>query len=178
MKPLVFLVGFMGAGKTTLGKKLANKLQLPVFDLDTYIESKAGKSIAKIFAQDGEATFRTMESNYLGSLIEETNTTGAILSLGGGTPCFNNNMEIILKSGVAVYLNPPIGVTLSRIENTGNTRPLIANKSKEELRVYVENVLAERSKYYAQAQITFDSSKSSASDVNALCEAIITSAKK
>jgi len=172
MKPLVFLVGFMGAGKTTLGKKLATRLQIPFHDLDTYIEINQGKRIATIFEEEGESTFRAIEKQALKAIVAKERAFGGIVSLGGGTPCFFDNMDVIKQAGVAVYLKPPVGVTVSRIEGTGDTRPLLANKTKEELTIYVKDILEKREPFYAEAHITFDSSKYTAADLDALCTSI------
>ena len=172
MKPLVFLVGSMGAGKTTLGKKLATRLQMPFYDLDAFIEEQRGKSIAIIFEEDGESTFRSIEQASLKAIIAKKGDVGGIVSLGGGTPCFFDNITVIKQAGVAIYLKPPVGVTVSRIEGTGDTRPLLANKTKDELTAYVLEVLEKREPFYAQAHITFDSSKYSAAQLDALCASI------
>lgn len=150
----IFLVGFMGSGKSTLGKKIAKKLNLPFFDLDDCIEQKTGKKIAELFNDNGESFFRDIESQQLTELIN--NEEKYIISLGGGTPCFNNNMDLINNSGASVYLKYNTGILVSRLENAKADRPLLKNKSKEELSAFVGDLLNKREKYYLKSKFIIE----------------------
>ena len=131
----VFLIGFMGSGKTHWGKQLANQLKIPFFDLDEVITKKEDKSIAQIFAESGEETFRVKEREVLEALIEEHGSM--VLSCGGGTPCFFNNIERMKKYGVVVWLNTHVEVLLKRLEHEKVKRPLIKNIKDDDLRSYI-----------------------------------------
>ena len=150
----VFLIGFMGAGKSTIGKRLANHLGLPFVDLDTVIEQQAGQTVSEIFESRGEAVFRQLESQFLGQLC--SSTLPGVFALGGGTPCSHENIELITRSGCAVYLEMGAGVLSSRLAGAQKKRPLIAGKSPEELQAFVVEKLEEREPFYAQAHIVFD----------------------
>ncbi len=147
---LVYLIGFMGSGKSTAGKKLANKLGFEFIDLDHLIEQETGLSISEYFEKFGEEKFRELESKMLHktSLLDK-----AVISTGGGTPCFFDNMDTINKNGVSVYLKADIPLIMSRLKGEKNQRPLIQNKTDEELRTYLSDLLAVREKYYEQAHI-------------------------
>ena len=146
----VFLIGFMGCGKTTIGKKLAASLDFKFQDLDELIETKEEQSIADTFEFDGEDQFRKLERLYLRSLKPMKNT---VISLGGGAPCFHSNMEWMLEQGVVVYLSMPAKALASRlIENRGE-RPLLMEMSDDELTEYVTETLESRSEYYDKAHI-------------------------
>jgi len=143
----------MGSGKSTIGKKLAKKLNTDFIDLDKYIETKENKSIAKIFELQGETEFRKIEKE---SLLEISRLENKIISLGGGTPCFLNNMKIINNSGLSVYLKMPIGMLVSRLINAKIQRPLIKDKNREELHNFIEKQLKEREEFYSMSSITFN----------------------
>src|SRR5437660_384427 len=96
----IFLMGYMGSGKSAVGKCLAKKLNFYFIDFDDYVEKEAGKSVSEIFSNGGEKKFRELENKYLKKLLHINN---AVVSLGGGTPCFYNNMELIKKNGISVY---------------------------------------------------------------------------
>lgn len=118
----------MGAGKSTLAKEISMKLRLPHLDSDIEIEKKEGISIEEIFTTKGEAYFRNLESNWLRNLSDEPK----VISFGGGLPCFNDNILILKKKGRVIYLDSPNNLILERI-NTDTTRPLVRNKSKEDI---------------------------------------------
>jgi shikimate kinase len=124
----VFIIGFMGAGKTTLAKEISIKLGMSFLDSDTEIEKQEGKSIADIFTFQGEFYFRNLETNWLKNLLDEPK----VISCGGGLPCFNDNILILKKKGRVVYLDSPNDIILERIFSD-NSRPLISKKSKEEI---------------------------------------------
>lgn len=154
----VFLIGFMGSGKTHWGMQLASQLKIPFFDLDKEIESKEGKSVADIFAASGEEFFRTKERETLESLIDANHSM--VLSTGGGTPCFFNNIKTMKKYGVAVWLNTHVEVLLQRLLREKHTRPLLKNVADEELRIYIIRKLNERKIYYEQADVMIDNEQS------------------
>lgn len=141
----------MGSGKTSLGKKLAKKLNLPFFDLDQRIEEQEQSTITEIFNKKGEDYFRTIETVVLKDTID--NHPSFVLSLGGGTPCFNNNMSIINQSGISIYLKYNGGILISRLLLAKQQRPLIASKNKEELKQFVVDLLTQREPFYNQCQL-------------------------
>ena len=126
-KPL-FIIGFMGAGKTTLAKELSQKYTIPLLDSDAEIEKQEGNSIEEIFRQKGEPYFRGLETNWLQNLNDEPK----VISCGGGLPCFNDNILMLRKKGQVIYLNSPNDLILERIYNDAS-RPLVKNKTKEEI---------------------------------------------
>jgi shikimate kinase len=145
----IFLIGFMGSGKTHWGKLLSAKLQLPFHDLDSLIVARENKSISELFAEKGEEYFRYLEKE---TLEEVTNDEDSfILSCGGGTPCFFNNIEFMKKSGKVLWLNTSVDVLKDRLLKERVSRPLIRDISDEELRRYIVRKLIERKMYYEQA---------------------------
>jgi shikimate kinase len=168
----VYLIGFMGSGKSTAGKKLANKLGFKFIDLDDFIEQETGLSISEYFEKFGEKKFRELESEMLSkvSLFDKV-----VISTGGGTPCFFNNMDTINKSGVSVYLKADISLIMSRLKAEKNQRPLIKNKTDEEMRSYLSDLLTGREKYYQQAHIVVDAKSL---NINDLTDKIILFAKR
>jgi shikimate kinase len=152
-KRLVYIIGFMGSGKSTAGKKLAALLGWAFIDLDRKIEEVAGKTIPQIFSEDGEETFRKLETEVLQDLISETNT---VISTGGGTPCHGNNMDLMLDNGIIVYLKmTPEQLTSRLMESTGQ-RPLLKNIPDEKLNEFISKKLASREKWYKKANITLE----------------------
>ncbi len=147
----IFLIGFMGSGKTHWGSQLASALNVPFFDLDTYITNREGKSIGDIFTENGEEYFRYKERDALESVATEQSKF--ILSCGGGTPCFFNNVEYMKKKGTVVWLNTSIEVLKERLMKERLSRPLIRNISPQELRAYIIRKLSERRLYYEQADL-------------------------
>lgn len=154
----VFLIGFMGSGKTHWGRQLANQLKIPFFDLDEVIEEKEKRSITQIFAECGEEDFRKKEKETLEQLIDDY--PSLVLSTGGGTPCFFNNIERMKKYGVVVWLNTHVEILLSRLMKEKATRPLIKNFSDNDMRSYVVRKLNERRMYYEQADVIIDNEDS------------------
>ena len=147
----IFLIGFMGCGKTTLGKKLAKDLNYNFIDLDTYIEKKTNKTITEIFDNKGEKKFRIVERE---SLIEVCKKDNIVIATGGGTPCFFDNMQEILVSGKAIYLKMKIKDLLERLETEKSQRPLIKNKSAKELENFIRNKLSKREYFYKKSDYT------------------------
>ena len=154
----IFLIGFMGSGKTHWGKQLAQQLHIPYYDLDDVIASREKKSVSQIFAESGEEAFRVKEREVLESLIDENKTM--VLSCGGGTPCFFNNIETMKKYGIVVWLNTHVEVLLMRLKNEKATRPLIKNVPDSDLRSFIVRKLNERRMYYEQADVIVDNEDS------------------
>jgi len=152
LKQHVFLTGFMGSGKTTAGKTLATLLKTRFIDLDEYLEKKENRTIPEIFEEDGEEKFRELETKYLTEILKLKDPH--VISLGGGTVCFNQNLELVKKNGQLVYIELPINTLAERIKESKFTRPLLKNLSTEELIKNIEEILSERKKYYEQAHIT------------------------
>jgi shikimate kinase len=147
----IFLIGFMGSGKTHWGRLLAEKLALPFLDLDTVIVEKEGKSVADIFSGEGEEYFRFKEKDVLEDIVVEREQF--ILSCGGGTPCFFNNIEFMKRSGKVVWLNTSIDVLKERLLRERMSRPLIREIGDGELKLYIIRKLGERRMYYEQADV-------------------------
>ncbi len=147
----IFLIGFMGSGKTHWGHLLADKLQLPFFDLDTVITQSEGKSISEIFAEKGEEYFRYKEKESLEELVGKEERF--ILSTGGGTPCFFNNIEFMKKNGKVLWLNTSVDVLKQRLLKERMSRPMISNVGEKELKSYIIRKLGERKIYYEQADL-------------------------
>lgn len=150
----VFLIGFMGCGKTTMGKKIARKIDLPFIDMDQQIVEQTGMSIANYFSLHGEDKFRELESQILRSIPQNK---GAIISTGGGTPCFNDNMQWMNEMGISVYLKLPAKALLKRLSGKeGVSRPLLQGKSEEELLDFIINKLNEREVFYQKAHLVIE----------------------
>lgn len=144
----------MGSGKSYWSKILAQQLNLTPFDLDTVIETAAGKTIAQIFEQDGEAFFRTKETEALHSFQQLNN---CIIATGGGTPCFNNNIQWMNEYGTTIWLDEPVDVLAERLKKEKDHRPLIKHLSNEDLANFLKNKLAERVPFYSQSQLHLSS---------------------
>jgi len=143
----------MGAGKTTIGKALSKELGATFYDLDWYIESRMRKTVAQIFAERGEEGFRKMEYNMLHEVAEFENV---IISCGGGTPCFFDNMDYLNQQGKTVYLKADPEVLYNHLLMGKVERPLIKGKSSEELIAYIREQLKKREEYYTKAKYTLD----------------------
>lgn len=152
----IFLTGYMGAGKTTLGKAFARKLGLSFIDLDWYIESRFHKTIAQLFAGRGEDGFRQLERNMLHEVGEFEDV---VVSTGGGTPCFFDNMDYMNAQGQTVFLDVDVETLFRRLRVATQQRPILQGKSEEELRTFIGQALADRAPYYAQARYRFDGSQ-------------------
>lgn len=151
----IFLIGYMGAGKTTLGRSLAEEMGVEFIDLDNFIEARHHKTVKEIFAEIGEDGFRKIER---AALLEVAEFENVVVSLGGGTPCFFDNMEIVNRSGVSVYLKPSEDVLLMRLIKGKHKRPLLADKSDDEILQVIREQLAWREPYYLKASIVFEAS--------------------
>jgi shikimate kinase len=145
---LIFLVGFMGCGKTTLGRKLANRLGYQFIDLDHVFEAQEGTTIAEYFTQHGEEKFREIES----ALLKQTEyPANAIISTGGGLPCFFDNMDWMNSHGRTFYVKLSPKTLADRLDNGKTTRPVLQGKHGDELVALIEERLTEREPYYSQA---------------------------
>ena len=149
----IFLMGYMGAGKTTVGKKLSKQLNLSFIDLDYYIEGRYHKEIRQLFAERGEEAFRDIERRML---HEVASFEDVLVSTGGGTPCFFDNMEFMNDTGTTVYLKVSVDELANRLEVCKQTRPVLQNRSGEELKQFIADSLENRRPFYEQAQIVFD----------------------
>lgn len=143
----------MGAGKTTVGKVLSQSLNLPFYDLDWYIEERYRRTVADIFAQEGESGFREIERKML---HEVTEFEDVIISCGGGTPCFFDNMEYMNRKAQTVYLKASPDVLYQHLKIGKVERPLLKNKTEAEMKQYICNSLIQREPFYSQAKYTLD----------------------
>lgn len=149
----ILIIGYMGAGKTTLGKVLAKDLGLPFYDLDWYIESRMMKTVPQLFAERGEEGFRKVEHNMLHEVAEFEDV---VISCGGGTPCFYDNMEYMNAQGDTVYLKASPEVLYAHLQMGKVERPLLKNKTREEMQAFIQEQLAEREEYYTKARHIFN----------------------
>ena len=147
----IILLGYMGCGKSTIAQKLSGMIATPYIDLDEYIEKKAKMSIKEIFESKGEIHFRKLEHTYFIELLNSPDEI--IIGLGGGTPCYANNHELLIGEGkTSIYLKASIDTLFNRLVSNKSKRPLIADKSEEEMREFIAKHLFDRSFYYNQAQ--------------------------
>ncbi|MGK2862035.1 MAG: shikimate kinase [Chitinophagaceae bacterium] len=145
----IYLIGFMGSGKTYWGHLLSEKLKMPFFDLDEEIIKAEKKSINEIFAGEGEEYFRLKERELLYSLTEDHSSF--IMSCGGGAPCYFNNIEYMNQSGTTVWLNTTIDTLFKRLLKEKEDRPLLKNLSEDNLKSYIKKKFSDRKIYYEQA---------------------------
>ena len=149
----IILVGYMGSGKTTVGKALSKATGMMFYDLDWYIESRMRKSVSQIFAERGEEGFRKIEYNMLHEVAEFEDV---IISCGGGTPCFFDNMDYLNQQGDVVYLKATPETLYKHLLMAKMERPLLKGKSSEELIAYITEHLKERSQFYEKARHFLD----------------------
>ena len=143
----------MGAGKTTVGKALAKALGVPFYDLDWYIETRMRRTVKQIFDQQGEEGFRRIEHNMLHEVAEFENV---VVSCGGGTPCFFDNIDYMNSQAQVVYLKATPDVLYQHLQMGRSVRPLLLNKTPEEVRTFIEQQLAYREQFYSKAHYTLD----------------------
>jgi shikimate kinase len=146
----IFLIGYMGCGKSRWGKQIADHYGFHFLDLDSFIEESEGKTIPEIFALQGESGFRQLEKKALQSIPVSKNI---IISTGGGAPCFNNNMELMNKLGLTLYIEGSPELLCERILNSDTERPLVKNLSQQELLGYIERHLQTRKPFYLQSKL-------------------------
>lgn len=158
----IFLIGYMGSGKSTLGRRVASKLGLTFIDMDHYIEHNQGCSIAEIFERKGEDGFRRIEQSLLSDLLEMEDV---VVATGGGAPCFFDNMEWINNSALSIFIDPDCDALVSRLVGAKQKRPLIKDMSDSELREFVAESLKKREPFYSQAKIRISGRSISPADV-------------
>jgi len=147
----IFLIGYMGCGKTTLGKILAEKTTYVFVDLDTFIEEKYHKTVSQIFAEMGQDKFREIERDCLAEVCDFEQT---IIATGGGTPCYYDNLQKMNDAGLTVYIQLTIAQLCARLETSrAGKRPLIADKKGEELQQFIQEGLKAREPFYKQAKL-------------------------
>ncbi|WP_026450768.1 shikimate kinase [Aequorivita capsosiphonis] len=148
----IVLIGYMGSGKSTVGKKLAEVLGIPFMDLDTEIEKQTNTSISEIFSKKGEIYFRRIESEVLKKLLSQSESY--VLATGGGTPCYGDNMAFMTKADLmTIYLKTPLDVLTSRLFLEKESRPLLAHlKTRDDLNDFLRKHLFERVYYYNQSK--------------------------
>lgn len=149
----IYLIGYMGSGKSTVGKGLAKELSLQFIDLDSFIEERNHKTIPEIFASLGENGFRLLEQK---ALHEVASFENIVIATGGGAPCFFDNMEVINKTGISVYLNGTPQILMDRLRHSKTDRPLINGKSDPELLEFIHDTLEKRNQWYKQARVIID----------------------
>lgn len=146
----IVLLGYMFTGKTTMGKSLAKRLNYDFFDTDTEIERTYHYTVEDIFKKFGEQVFRNMEKKALGTLLKKDNV---VIACGGGLPCFFDNMQEIKDNAISIYLKMDTGQIMSRYQKSKARRPLLMNKTEDEVREYIQESLEERQQYYTQADM-------------------------
>ena len=149
----IFLIGYMGAGKTTLGKAFARAMGLTFIDLDWYIEERFHKTIRQLFTERGEDGFRDLEKRML---HEASDFEDVVISVGGGTPCFFDNMEYMNAAGETVFLDVDIKVLFRRLKVAKQQRPLLDGKTDEELMLFIQEALQARLPFYTKAKHVFN----------------------
>lgn len=147
----IIIIGYMGAGKTTVGRALAAELGIEFYDLDWYIESRMRKTVKQLFDEVGEEGFRKIEHNMLHEVAEFENV---VISCGGGTPCFFDNMAYMNQQGDTVYLKASPEILYKHLKMGKSVRPLLLNKTPEEVQVFITEQLANREPYYSRAKYT------------------------
>ncbi len=153
MSNLFFLIGMPGSGKSTIGKRLANRLKMNFLDLDIEIERSNNKSVEQIFELEGEDYFRKLERKTLEEIIKNNRNT--IVSLGGGTVCFFDTMKLVLKKGTVIYLQANSEALFKRLHKSNNPRPLFKNLNEEEMKAKIESLLNKRKPFYEKAHVVF-----------------------
>lgn len=168
MMKRIFLIGYMGSGKTTVGKLLAKRLGYDFIDMDKHIEEKEFKTVAQIFAERGETEFRLIEQKCLHEVAEFENT---VISTGGGAPCFFDNIKFMNEHGFTVYLKLTPAELANRLETSRtNKRPLLAERKGEELLQFIAEGLSKREPFYEQASYSVPGNNEAI--VEEICELI------
>jgi shikimate kinase len=153
MKMPIFLIGYMGAGKTTVGKKIARRLSLNFIDLDHYIENRYHQSVSSIFSMQGEEQFRLIEHNILHEVAMFGNV---VISTGGGAPCFFDNMKFMNSAGLTVYLKASPNELAKRLRAQEWKRPLLKERKGGALTDFISDNLEKRNEFYMQAQLVLN----------------------
>ncbi|MBT3933798.1 MAG: shikimate kinase [Bacteroidetes bacterium] len=152
-KMRIYIIGFMGAGKSRFAKNLASSLAYEFLDLDLEIERSEHKWISEIFATKGEDYFRKAEQNALKNTLEKSDV---VIACGGGTPVFFDNMEFMNKNGKTIYLKPDNQIIIDRLNINSRKRPLLKQIRPEEMADYVNKLLKERNLFYRKAHFVID----------------------
>lgn len=152
----LFLTGYMGTGKTTVGRLLAKKFNWSFIDVDNFIENRYHKTVNAIFEEKGEAAFREIERHVL---QEISSFEKVVVSTGGGLPCFFDNMDLMNRTGITIYLKSNVNDLVDRLNTEKHTRPLIRGKSPQELKDFVDANLKKREPFYKKSRFTFDVKK-------------------
>ncbi|MGC1203763.1 MAG: shikimate kinase [Flavobacteriaceae bacterium] len=163
---ILVLVGYMASGKSAIGRVLANKLNYRFIDLDDFIEESENSTVSDLFKLKGELHFRKLETHYLNELLHSQNNL--VLALGGGTPCYGNNMDLILNADhvKSIYLKASIPTLIGRLKNEKSKRPLIAHIETDDLLAeFIGKHLFERSQFYSLAQVTITTDHKSEKDI-------------
>ena len=160
----IVLLGYMASGKSTIGREISKKLYMNFIDLDAYISEQEKMSISEIFKLKGEIYFRRIENTYLKEILNSKEDF--VLSLGGGTPCYANNMELIINSEAkSVYIKASINTLVTRLIGEKSKRPLVANLENEQITEFVAKHLFERRFFYEQANITLSADNKSIEEI-------------
>lgn len=146
----IYLIGYMGSGKTTVGKRLARLMNYEFVDLDHLFEERYHISVFDFFEKYDEEAFRKIENELIKEISEKEDL---VISTGGGAPCFYNNMELMNKSGITVYLQMAIKSLVDRLSNAKKARPILKGLSEDELYDFIESQMAKREAFYNQAQV-------------------------
>lgn len=152
----IYLIGFMGSGKSTFGKRMASRAGWKFEDLDSLIENIEGRSVRNIFLESGENYFREIEASTLRGISKDDNI---VVACGGGTPCYKDNMKFMNQSGVTIYLKHNVQTLAHRLKNAKKVRPLLERMNPEEMEQYISAKLAERERWYNKSQLIIDGLK-------------------
>jgi shikimate kinase len=147
----IFLIGFMGCGKSFIGKRLAERLNMPFIDMDEYLQNAENQTIANIFTQYGEAYFRRLEKEKLREMLPVQN---AVIATGGGAPCFHDNMAWMNQNGITIYLQASTDLLFGRLKSESEKRPVLGGRSDEALKQFISSKIEERNVYYSQCRWT------------------------
>ena len=157
---MLYLIGFMGVGKTTIGKQIAALNKVIFIDTDSQIEKETSKSIKEIFETDGEIAFRKLETDTIRSIDRK-----AIIACGGGLPAHNNNIEYLKHKGTVIYLKASTETLIKRLEKNKNKRPLISKLTNDKRLEFIRKILKEREETYKQADYTIETDNKTVKEV-------------
>ena len=166
---VIYLIGFSASGKSTLGKIIAEKLNYHFIDLDEAISQQQGKSINALFDEFGEEGFRKIEQQLLVNTLFLTET---VIACGGGTPCYSDNIDFLLRNGTVIYFEVDEAILLERMVNNTAERPLFKGKTKEEIAFHITNLLNVRKEFYERASITIKNNNEKESAITAVLNAL------
>jgi shikimate kinase len=173
--PNIFLIGYMGAGKTSVGKRLAEQTGRPFVDMDVFIENRYHKKVSTLFAERGEAFFRQIES---AALQEISAFESTVVATGGGAPCFFDNMDRMNRTGLTVYLRATAATLAQRLHTAKQRRPLVKDKSAAELERFIADHLAQREEWYNRASLIVEAESIRPSAIDTIIDLIIQSINK